>query len=340
MKIAAHISGKKIFNSFLFNFLIIIARNYPYQQIVLFVEDIVGNVPSNLKQIKIDANNKATFAYWKKFKLPKLIKTEEIGCYVSETGFLNPNIVIPQYLFFSDNNFDSKKRSFISSLSLAKYIFVTENFIGDSLNKKEKIKVVYHGLPQKSRTFNNTELNCVKEENTNGHDYILFPVDNTSAKSILIVLKAFSLLKKWQKTSMKLMLLLDNIVEDNLIADFKNYKYKSDVVFVNASEENSGSLTAASFITLFFSEYEKINKAFIAMQNNVPIVVTNTAINKSLFYEAALYVSLNETAIFETMQVLYKDESKRNQIRHKATTLLQKYNPEKAATDLFKLITE
>ena len=75
-------------------------------------------------------------------------------------------------------------------------------------------------------------MEATKNVFAEGCDYFLFPVNSVSEHSLIIILKAFSQLKKWQKTSMKMLFLFEKEADEKLLPDFKNYKYKNDVKFL------------------------------------------------------------------------------------------------------------
>ncbi len=268
--------------------------------------------------------------------------------FISEFGLLCEQSPIPQYLFFKEEDFwqDSNpvfKSAFVSALAKANKIITTQTFLAESLIQKhkipnEKIQTIFQGLNGKIKEYSLTTIEEIKNAYCNGFDYFLFEVSNTSKEYLIHILKAFSQLKKMQKTSMKLLFLLEDVIEENLIADFKNYKYKDEVFIHIQTVNNRRNIVSASSGLFYFSKYVNNSIAFVALQQAIPVVTLDDKINKSLFDNAALYTVASDKAIGEKMQLLYKDESIKNKLKEASAELLQKHDIDKAIEQLYKAI--
>ena len=338
--IAAHITGKNVSNNYLYQSLLFIAKNNPTAKINMIVEDEIIAAENNISVTNIGVKNKITFTYWHNFILPSLLKKYNANCFITNHTLCNPKINIAKYYFIGED-LGTIKKTVLTNIQKSTAVFVTEDFIAQQLENKidkQKLKLVYHGLVEQSINLDYNQQKSIQGEFTNGYDYYLFYVDAFSAKHSISVLKAFSILKKWQKTSIKLLLLLDNVAELDLIPDFDNYKYKADVVFVNTSIKNTNNLIAASFAFIYFSEYKNINNLFFALQTNVPAIVNNTETNNSIFKKSVLYSNINEVGIAANMQQLYKDEQLKNELQIEAITILEKYDSDKTAEAIYETI--
>jgi glycosyltransferase involved in cell wall biosynthesis len=350
MHITAHFTQQNLYESPLLASLKILMEQYPKDKFTFFVETILTDLPKNCTQKTLSPKPKNNFLlyFWYKFRLHSFLKLHNKMIFIGDAGLLCDQSKIPQYLFFNEENFwqDSNpvfKSKFENALVHAKKIFVTENFLADALTEKhavpkEKIEIVYHGLQNKKVLYSQADIQHIKETNTAGFDYYLYPVSASSAAHVLILLKAFSQLKKMQKTAMKLVLLLQNVGEENLIKDFKNYKYREDIFFVKETTENKIEIVAAANALFYFSDYGIDNTAFTAMLEAVAVVALDNKTNRSIFEDSVLYTDNTEKAITEKMQHLYKDEAaKNNRINH-AALFLEKYNAAHAAEQLYKTI--
>ena len=339
--IVAHIIGKNICDNYLFVSLKIIATQNPTCQVILFTDVNIIATENNFTINNIGKKSNIVKAYWQKFTLPALLKKLKASCFITNGKLCSNKITIPQYFYIEQEQFLTQK-SIAKIVFKANAVIVIEDFMVIRLEKlvdKNKIVNVYHGLSQKPKLLSYNEIKSQQGEYTNGDDYFLFPINKSSVKYVTTVLKAFSILKKWQKTSLKLLLLLYEIEEDNLVPDFKNYKYKTDVFFVKETRENKVPITASAFGSIYLSDYKNVNNVFIAMQNCVPLIVLDNEINNSILDKAALYTQSNEAAIAEKMQALYKDEQLKKVMRIEADNILEKYDSEKTATHIYKIIT-
>jgi hypothetical protein len=350
MQIAAHFTKHKDTENPLLTSLKILSENHPEIKFIFFVDVLIEALNKNCTQIIISPKPKNNFLlfFWYKFKLHNFLKQRVKMVFIGDAGLLCEQSKIPQYLFFSKENFWQEsnlvfKNKFIDSLAKANKIFTTETFLTDTIAKEynitaQKIETVFHALNGKTKAYSLTQIEEIKKTYTKGFDYYLYAVTSSSKEYILYILKAFSQLKKMQKTAIKLVLLLDDVLEENLIADFKNYKYRDDVIFIIQDMTNRRNIVAGSNALFYFSEYKTNNIAFVALQQEIPIVTTDNEINKSVFGEAVLYTKNTEKAIAEKMQLLYKDETIKPTLASASKELLKKYDATKVAEHLYKSI--
>lgn len=336
--IAAHIVGKNVQENHLFIALQNIATKYKNCKILLFTTENILVTATNIEVENIVNKNKIAIAYWQNFTLPKILKNST--CFITNDRLCNKTNIL-QYFFIAEDVTKAKPK-FIEKIKTANNIFVVESFFKEYLKKfiaKGKVINLSHGISTTPLALSYNQTKSVQGDYTNGYDYFLFFVNASSKENIITVLKAFSIVKKWQKTSMKLVLLLDNVDEEILIPDFKNYKHKEDIVFVQENEENKAQIIASAFTCLFLDIYSNINNAFIALQNNVAVIASNSELNKSIFENAVLYTNITDKNIAENMQQLYKDEQLKKELQIESETVLQKYNADKTAAVLYQIIS-
>ncbi|MCY7293612.1 MAG: hypothetical protein LH615_15650 [Ferruginibacter sp.] len=351
MTTGVHISGENNEQSLLQAAIKNISKNNADDTFILFTEKIVEQLPTNCKQFLITPKpkNKLLLHYWYNYKLPKLLLKYAVNVFVSDAAMLAPSLSITQFLFFSDTIFEKYKNVFfkkkiIAAINAAENIFVTDDYIAALLTEKykihgNKITPLYFDLSSKNASLGWNDLEAIKELYSDGIDYYLFPVSDGSSKKIITVLKAFSQFKKWQKSSMKLLLLLDNIAEENLISDFKNYKYRNDVKIITQDDENVLPIVAASFAVVFFGGYTDVDVAFSALQNNIPVIAADNKANNLLFKNAVLYSDVSENELAIKIQLIYKDELQKNVLIQQSSSLLEKYNTVEAAQKIAQIIS-
>jgi hypothetical protein len=350
MQIAAHFTQHKDIENPLLTSLKILSEKHSETKFIFFVETLIPELSKNCTQIVISPKPKNNFLllFWYKFKLHNFLKQRAKMVFIGDCGLVCDQTKIPQYLFFSKENLTQSnnplfKNKFVDALAKANKVFITEFFLSNVLQTEynvpaQKIETIFHGLAGKTKDYNFTTIEEIKTTYTKGFDYYLYSVTNTSKEYILPMLKAFSKLKKMQKTAMKLVLFLDNILEEKLIDDFKNYKYRDEVIFIVQNINNRRNIVAASNALFYFSDYSTNSIAFVALQQEIPIVTIDNEINRSIFGEAALYTEKTENAITEKMQLLYKDEAIKNNLTIVSKELLKKYDATQAAEYLYNII--
>ena len=349
MTLGAHISGTHPHNSLLLTSLKIIAAEHSDHHFIFFTETLLTALNGNCTNVIISPRpkNKLLLYYWYNYKLPAFLKKYNATVFISEAGMLNVKIDILQYLFFDSVRFDEDinrffKKIFRLCLEKAENIITTDDCIKEDLKEKykiseSKIRTIYHGLPVQNIKEDVNEQS-IKEKHTNGNDYFLCPVYTGSTNELIVLLKAFSQLKKWQKTSMKLVLLFHKISAEDPVPDFKNYKYRQDVILIPHTEKAENELLQNCFALVWFGAFHQRDIAFASLKNDIPVIVEDNKTNKSLFGEGVLFTMLTVHDLAEKMQVLYKDESIRNKTIERGKFLLQKYNSTVATTALQSII--
>ncbi len=350
MQIAAHFTQHKDTENPLLTSLKILSEKYPEIKFTFFVDTLIPELNKNCTQIVISPKpkNNLLLFFWYKFKLYGFLKNRVKIIFIGDAGLVCEQSKIPQYLFFTKENFLKEnnpvfKSKFVDALAKTTKVFTTENFLSELLQKEHdipsaKIETIFHGLTGNKKNYNLATIEEIKTTYTKGFDYYLYAVTNTSKEYILHVLKAFSQLKKMQKTTMKLVLFLDDVLEEKLIPDFKNYKYRDEVIFITQNVNNRRNIVSASNGLFYFSEYKTNNIAFVALQQEIPIVTLDNEINRSIFSEAVLYTKNSDKAITEKMQLLYKDESIKSNLTIESKQLLKKYDATKVAEHLYNII--
>ena len=351
MIIGAHVWGEDIEQSRLLFALKNAALSKPANQIILFTDFIVNALPQNCLQVNIypKPKNKLLLYYWYKYKLPKLLLKYNISLFISNAGMLSSSNAVKQFLFIENknlleerNNFFKKK--FAEAVSDAQNVFVTDDILADSFNKKfpdftGKIQKLYFDVNENNAVFTLNDIEAVKEKYTAGFEYYLFRVNAFSQTQLLTVLKSFSQLKKWQKTSLRLMLLFENEIDEKLLPDFKNYKYKNEVVLLKEINENTLSLTAAAFAYIFFGDYKSSKNVYNAFYYNIPVISADTISNNLLFKLAVTYAAINVDSLALQLQLIYKNESYKLQLLQKATMFLTKFDSNTASQKFVEIIS-
>jgi hypothetical protein len=351
MHIAAHISDKNHDESLLLAILKILVAKYPNHRFTFFSEKPIEDLSKNCTQVIIapKISNNILLYFWYSFRLPKMLKGKAKIAFISDANMLcHSKGTCAQYLFYTNNYFwqDGNayfKKAYELTLAKVQKVFTTEKIFEEELQQQEpstqnKIETIYFGLKTPTKLLAPVTLELTRNKYTDGYDYFLYPVTQQSKIHILVILKAFSQLKKLQKTSMKLMLFLNAVSEENLIENFKNYKYKDDVFFVEENNENRKHIISAANGLFYFDNYNANGYAMMALQNEVPLVLESNKLNIAIYEETAIFCDLNEKQIADKMQLLYKDESIKKVLSEKGSIWIEKYNVEKAAEQLFQSI--
>ncbi|MEP6711819.1 MAG: glycosyltransferase [Ferruginibacter sp.] len=349
MIIAAHLTvNKHSTPSFLSECLGRLALQYPDDHFIFFTDEDAGETPAliNCTYVLISPKikNSLLLHYWYNYKLPSLLKRYNANVFISENGMLSIRSNKPQMMVIKNTFFTKKKlipgihsryleKFFLPFLKKATAVITTEKYIEDMLAAKysfaaDKILSIYPGLSRNYQPISWQQKEEITAAHADEKDFFIYPVSANTKNNIIYVLKAFSQFKKWQKSNMQLLLLLQHIPGENLIKDFGLYKYRNEVKIIKQQDDKQAArIIAAAYALIYLPAEERIAYPCLhAMQCEVPVITTAGNLNKSMYEDAAIYASTNEKIIAEKMMLVYKDENLRNDCIKKGLLQTGKYN--------------
>ncbi len=194
---------------------------------------------------------------------------------------------------------------------------------------KQKIKILYGGPSKMFAPLSEVYKLSLKNKYTEGNEYFIYRGLIREQQNIIPLLKGFSIFKKRQRSSMKLMLVGKQVWPLNEFEKiFNTYKYREDVVVVtDVKEEEEAKLVASAYA--FIQPYASNSLLFVldALQCHIPVIIENNSPLKNMFAEGALYFdAADEIAIAEKMMLIYKDEGLRNQLIENGKDISSRYN--------------
>ncbi|MBP9098577.1 MAG: hypothetical protein KBF74_07150 [Ferruginibacter sp.] len=367
MTIAVHISfpgnNHDLTGNFNFQCFSILAARYPdYQFIFLFDKPVPPGIitTANIKTVHVSPaiRNNLLQHFWYNFKLPSFIKKYNAVIFAGNgpvcslrTG-INQCIVVNDTSFLDKNNRNTSgearylKKHFKKFVEKATVVAATSSHVLNTIihvcpKAIDKVRMIGRGLPAKTNLTDHMGIQKFKEAYTGGKEYFLAFITDTSIQNTTMLLKAFSAFKKMQLSNMKLLLLISSVQKENIVKDFDNYKYRNDVIFVIAeNEEQVSQFIAAAYAAIYLPVINAVeDHALLPLIYEVPVITANNDFLKGIFCDAAVYSQPAEQHIAEKMMLLYKDENFRNGLVESARLLAKAYTWEKTATNLWQSLT-
>lgn len=209
---------------------------------------------------------------------------------------------------------------------------IAEQYPSDS----NKINLIYGGPSLHVSLLSDEEKAVVKEKYTGGKEYFLYR-GSFESPNVVQLLKAFSIFKKRQKSSMKMVLLgQDNTEEKKFSVLLNTYKYQDDVITADVVENSEKELTAAAFA--YIQPYRSSSLCFVfdALQNNIPALVDASSPLVEIDSEAALCFDTHSAEdIADALMRIYKDEQLYRELVEKGKEVIKK-DYWKETTDLIQ----
>lgn len=130
-----------------------------------------------------------------------------------------------------------------------------------------------------------------------------------------MLLKAFSIFKKWQQSNMKLLIIVNNKNATILSKLISNYKYRSDVQTIENSHTKINEIRFSAYAAIFLNTKGLFSmKAMSFLENEIPIFMATEESYNFSFEKCSLFFYNNEQSIAENLILLYKDEMLRNRL--------------------------
>ncbi len=340
MNIALHISEDD-FQNFGINFnlqvALTLANTHPEDHYILIFDH-----PIHLNELPINCTtvltgpvikNRLSYYYWYEFKLPSILKKYNAAVFIPHPECFSSKIKLKQLYIIQQHtnkksvvkqrNKDIEKAAAI--LNVPKEFSPSSKFIDQTYN-------VPYGMPEIFEPLLFDAKEAIKKQYSFEHDYffaIIPPGEKTFLKTML---KSFSHFKKWQKSSLKLIIL----TAPHSIDDFHLYKFREDVTlkyFQQTTIAERASLLAASYCNIVMNEIDLISSVKCAS----PSILVGK--NENLFDDASLYAAADEKSLSKQMITVYKDEYLRNQLIQESASLAVNYTWNQAAAIVYKAIT-
>ena len=297
----------------------------------------------NIQYLPIKKNISAGFAkyYWYRFQLPSILRKHQIDWFCnSHHGVRLPHTI--GQLVFVDHAL-MNPRSIQKDYAPADHIIVNSQYQLENLSKHldtadTKFACIRQGI-HSSSPMERAAKESLKEQKTKGKDFFYFDYSRCQKESLLIVLKAFSIFKKWQQSNVQL-LINRNPAQFSYAEELcANYLYKSDLVFVDSSKESMTDLMGAAYAYIGLSEGALVDTHLLqALSYPLPLVLPGTEHLKSYFGDAVLYSEKNDKDLSRLMILVYKDEMLRNHLIQQCQAIKQMDTWEQAAQLLWKTI--
>ena len=309
-------------SDFNYNCFLKLALKHPTHQFLMLHQKqnvIKKDLPENIKPVKLKyAHNIGVYhavlnqiqlrAYLKKFKVDYYFSSNEASIAIkniTKIAFLHHTKAIKQKQKFKKTN----NADFL--IATNEYVF--EKTIKTIPEYKNKAKMIPYGV-ERMEPISVDDSIKIKQQHSAEKDFFLAVQNGCSTAQLLVILKSFSAFKKWQQSNFKLIIYIDEKQVKSSKKLLGNYKYRSDVLLINKTEDFVTMFGAAYAVVFGGSETNFIEMYQLAFKYKIPMLLPEDEHYKAIAKNAAVYGDLSEKTIAEKLIMLYKDESLRNTI--------------------------
>ncbi len=306
--------------------------------------------------IVIESTGSFTLKWWYAVKLPSVLKKIKADVVFDLNG-LNSSAKIPQLIAIDQTIPAQRNRSLNTiskladkelehSIQHAQHVITysenkAETFIKDN-TKKHKLQIIRFTAAEEFRKFEWHEKIMIKAMQADNNEYFLSILKDDDENNFTLLLRAFSKFKKWQQSSMKLLLLpkyesFDKVIHEKL----KTYKYRDDVRLLENLEGTQlvqVVASAHSFIHIS-SAFADLMVLSIALKCALPIITDKNPDIQEYVNSAAYYFNnKSEELLSDALINLYKDENLHAQLKAEAEKQCVFLNRQEYKSKLWQLL--
>ena len=340
-------------------------RQQPGHQFTLFFDGEIPaglSFPANVTKVVLPLKgNKAWHYYWwLEWQLVRAMKPFRPDLFLGLDGALPLRSKLPAGLLVRDLSFlrDAGLQSGVQQRALkkntgkylerARRIAVLSDTSKEEVLRyapavKDKLIRLDTGLSPLYKPLEWEQREAVKKAFTGGAEYFLVTGSMHPRNNIIPVLKAFSALKKRQRSNIRLVLAGSVTAAGADIATaLQSYKFRQDVVNVeNADEDTLARLTGGAYALVYPSRFEGLAlPIYAAHRCEVPVIALDSLAAREAGGDTVLYAdpaSLDDLS--EKMSLLYKDEQLRGRLLTKEPPIKPFSSWEHAAAQLWAHLT-
>jgi len=339
---------------------------FPQHRFTVFLlsapnKDVFQYTNCNVEVIPRKISTKWQAYKWYHITLPALLKKHEPQICIQPYGMASLRTKVPQIIWsdtvlhpyiFAPNRLGKEKHTrFFAKLFLKKAstIITSTAFVQSFIEQQykisnKKITIVPTAISTQFQPIHWEKSELVKESYADAKAYYLFIASALPENNVMELLKAFSLFKKWQRSSMKLIITgLSETVQKDIATKLETYKYKEDVVLLShQTDENLALIIAAAYGVVLTDAFDGTVLSIIAaLQCGVPVITTNESAVVEITQNACLYTPINDIdALSKKMILLYKDEILRSSLIQKGLQIAEQTSVQKTAEQLFSIIEQ
>ena len=308
-----------------------------------FAESFKDVAPKDNSIIFITVASTSSISKWlQQQKLNAFIKKYKTDLLIQNAVDYIKQKTVPQLLIADDPD----KLPVVKKISYSKIFLLTYSQSAKQAIADKGFANTIHVVPFFAGTafepINWSMKQQVKIDYTEGREYFYTSHNFKSIEEVLRFLKAFSGFKKWQQSSMKLVLTGKLYVPPRDWEEkWSTYKYREDVlIFNHFSEAEKAKLLAGAYAAIHLPQKDNdLLPLLQSIQCHVPVVTFETASIKEYAANAILAATTdNYEALTQQMVLMYKDENLRNKLIENCASSANEFAKEKAMNVLQKIV--
>lgn len=337
-----------------------LVKNYPEHEFVLFFDrekDVQFDFGSRVTTVVLSpaARHPILYFIWFEILLPRALKKHKIDLFFSPDGYASLRSSVQQIITIHDINFEHNPKDLPNILGkylryfFPKFAKKADKIITVSEYSKQdiaknyqidpsKIDVIYNAANSNYKPLIKEEQVLVKEQFTDGADFLLFVGSLHPRKNIQRLISAFELIHK-EHPKLKLLIVGANMWSGtslNLSAAISSHVHFTG----HLNQELLTKVMASAMVLTYVPYFEGFGIPMVEAMNCGTVVLASRATClPEIAGDAALYVDpLDVKDIAKGISQLIEDESLRKELSMKGLQRSTYFSWDKAAKEVAKTL--
>ncbi len=309
--------------------------------------------------IVINAENSFAIRYWYGLKLPSIFKKCAIEKVICQYGILTSSriaqiLVLPDTALLSPNKKMLPWQK-IAAKNVKKNIAAAQTVITYSQHAKNETEELNGNNAKKIAVFPYTanllfkplewhDKLYIKSRFAENKEFFAAVLPHDDEKVFTELLKAFSKFKKWQQSSMQLLLLpKEDAFAETIHEKLETYKYRQDVKLVNdADKKEIADIFAAAYALIHVSPQDAdLLPVAAALQSATPVIAFSTESLQEYCGNAVILITEPGYELLgDQLTQLYKNETQRAEMSEAAIKRTEIFQQKEHAEKLWQLLNE
>lgn len=291
--------------------------------------------------IMIEPSGRFSLKWLYAVKLPSILKKLKTYTVIDLTGN-SASFKIPHIAAIDQTiNTENKNHGIFNVDGNANSIIVYSQRMANKLNFTNAC-IIRFTAPEHFRKFEWHEKIMIKAMQADNNEYFLSVLNDDAENDFMLLLRAFSIFKKWQHSSMKLLLLPKYESFENKIHEkLKTYKYRNDVKLLENLEEAQLTQVVASAHSLIqvSSNLADLMIFAVALKCGLPVITCKDDDVEEYLGAAAYYINEKSAeSLGNALIGLYKDEDLQTRLKETAEKQTVFLNREEYKSQLWQLL--
>lgn len=341
-------SKKNNSNNYIEEVLIAFVQQNSRHQFIFLTDSILPEAKNILSANSKTSKNALSSRLWNSITLPGLLKKHKADCLINTQLIAPINTKVPLLQIIDTvSDISISKKNALSILHLSKKIITTSNSLKKKITDQykiaeEKIAVLYTTPKEIFIPIDWHSKQPILKKYSAEKEYFLFSDENYDETTLIELLKAFSIFKKWQKSNLQLIIAIkDQPLPESFLKSLKSYKYRDEVIILDCDEILLATIIACAYCFIYLNKNDMYLPLLQAFQCNVPAITINTELMQEICANASLYCIAGDfNDLSKNMILVYKDETLRNELIKNGAALIKKADRSKTLAVLSTSIEE